>query len=228
MRAVPALPGPGRQCLELTRKDLRLELRAGEAFLVTAPFGAVALLLVPMAIGTDTPMLRQVGPGLYWVVVLLFGVLVTVRQSAVDTPAQLAVLRLCGVPAAARIAARALANTVLLLGFEAVLLPVAIALYNPDLAGWPWLLPAFGLVAVGIGLLGALASALAHGLAGRTTLAPLLVVPVALPLLLAATQIQEAARFGASPWPWLLLLLTADLTAVFAVAVLAPHLEEVA
>lgn len=217
---------PARQCLELAAKDLRLEARAGEALFVTVPFGAVALLLVPMAVGTDTPLLRQLGPGMYWVVVLLFGVLVTVRQSAVDTPAQLALLRLAGVPASVRVAGRALANAGVLLAFEAALAPVAFALYDVDLAGWAWWLPLFPLVAVGLGTLGALADALAQGLPGRTMLGPLLVTPLAVPLLLAATQVPAAARYGRAPWPWLVLALTVDLAAVLAVVLTARHIEE--
>lgn len=57
MLSAPAVT-PLTQCLALARKDLRLERRAGEALLVTAPFGATALLLAPLAVGTDTPLLR--------------------------------------------------------------------------------------------------------------------------------------------------------------------------
>ncbi|OZM76432.1 ABC transporter permease [Pseudonocardia sp. MH-G8] len=131
------MPAPLTQCLERARKDLRLERRAGEALLVTAPFGAVALLLAPLAVGVDTPLLRELGPALYWLVVLLFGVLVTLRASAVDGPAQLALLRLAGVGPRVRLAGRALANGVLLLGFRLLLAPVAVLLYDPDLSGWP-------------------------------------------------------------------------------------------
>jgi heme exporter protein B len=224
--ATTTTPGSIRQCVELARKDLRLELRAGEALLVTAPFGAVALLLVPLAVGSDVPLLRQVGPGLYWVVVLLFGVLVTLRQSAVDGSAQLAVLRLCGVHPGVRLAGRAVANAVLLLAFEVVLAPIAVLLYDPDLSGWPWLLPVFPLVAAGLAVLGTLSNALTEGLAGRTALGPLLVVPVALPLLLGASQTLEAARYGREPWSWLLLILTVDLVAAVATGFVARHLEE--
>ncbi|OLT41768.1 ABC transporter permease [Saccharomonospora sp. CUA-673] len=222
----PTVPGALQQGVELARKDLRLELRAGEALLVTAPFGALALLLVPLAVGSDVPLLRQVGPGLYWVVVVLFGVLVTLRQSAVDNPAQQAMLRLCGVHPGVRLAGRAAANAVLLLAFEVLLAPVAVLLYDPELSGWPWLLAVFPLVAVGLAVLGTLASALAHGLAGRTTLGALLVVPVALPLLVGATQTLDAARYGRAPWSWLLLMLTVDLAMAVAVGLTARHLEE--
>ncbi|MGH3949405.1 MAG: heme exporter protein CcmB [Pseudonocardiaceae bacterium] len=222
----PSAPGTLRQCAEVARKDLRLELRAGEALLVTAPFGAVALMFVPLSVGADAPLLRQVGPGVYWLVVLLFGVLVTLRQSAADGPDQLAVLRLCGVHPAVRLAGRTAANTLLLLVFQVMLAPVAVALYDPDLAGWPWLVPILPLLAAGLAVLGALANALTHGLAGRTALGPLLVAPVALPLLLGATQTLERARYGLEPWPWLLLMLTVDLASAVVVGLVARHLEE--
>lgn len=54
-------PAPLQQALELARTDPRLEARAGEA-LVTAPFGVVVLLLVPLAVGTDVPMCVRSGP----------------------------------------------------------------------------------------------------------------------------------------------------------------------
>ena len=221
-------PGPLAQALEIARKDLLLEVRAGEALLVTAPFGAVALLLVPLAVGTDVPMLRSVGSGMYWVVVLLFGVLVTLRQSAVDAPPQAALLRLAGIHPAVALAGRAAANAVLLLAFELAVLPVAVIVYDPPLGGWPWLLPVLPLVAAGLAVLGTLAGALAQGLAGRTAVGPLLVVPLAVPLLLSATQVVEATGYGANPWRWLALMALVDVVVALAVLLSARSLEEVA
>lgn len=221
-------PGPLRQTLLFAARDLRIEARTREVVLVTVPFGALALLVVPMGVGTATPLLRQIGPGVYWAVVLLFGTMITMRRSALAPPAVRALLRLSGPPPVVRLAGRALADAVLLLGFAVALLPVAVALYDPAPAGWPWLLLALPLVTIGLGVLGALAGALADGAAGRTLLGPLLLVPLALPLLLGATQIGEAARYGRPPGPWLLLVVTAVLIAVLLAAVTAPHLEEVA
>ena len=217
---------PPIQLSELVRKDLRLEIRAGEALLVTLPFGAVALMMVPLAVGADIPLLRQIGAGLYWVVVLLFGVLVTLRQSAVEGPPQRALLQLCGIDPVVRVLGRVLANTALLLALELVLAPVAVALYNPDLSGWPWLLPVLPLVAIGLAALGTLAGDLADNLTERMSVGPLLVLPLALPLLLGATQVLQGARYGRSPWPWLLLVFTVDLVVLAAAMLTARPLEE--
>lgn len=225
MNAAAAV-SPLNQALVLARKDLRLERRSGEAFLVTAPFGAVALMLVPLAVGPDTPLLQRLGPALFWVVVLLFGVLVTMRGSVIDGPAQRAVLTLCGVGPRVRLAGRAIGNAVLLLGFQAVIAPVAVVLYAPEPTGWLWLLPMVPLVAVGLGTLGALADQVSEGLAGRTVLGPLLVSPIAVPLLLGATGVLEAGRYGRAPWPWLVLVLTVVLAAALLATWCARHLED--
>lgn len=219
-------PSPRVQLAELVRKDLRLEARAGEALLVVLPFAAVALMLVPLAVGADVPLLRQVGPGLYWVVVLVFGVLVTLRQSAVDGPAQRALLQLCGVDPVVRVLGGVVAGAALLLAVEVLLVPVAVALYDPDLSGWAWLVPVLPLVALGLAALGAVANGLSEGLAERLSIGPLLVVPLALPLLLAATQLLAGAGYGRSPWPWLLLVVTVDFVAVAAATLSARALEE--
>ena len=81
-------------------------------------------------------------------------------------------------------------------------------------------------MAVGLGTLGALVDALTDGLAARTAIGPLLAVRLAVPLLLAAAQVPDAARYGRPPWPWLLLALTTDLAVVLAAVVTARHLQE--
>lgn len=212
--------------LRITRKNLLLERRAGEALLVTAPFGAVALWITPVAVGTDTPLLRALGPGMYWLVILLFGILVTLRQSAIDLPPQAGLLVLAGVPGPVRLLAGALASALLLLVFELILAPVAVALYDPPLDGWPWLLAMLPAVAAGLALLGGIAEALLQPLGMRMTLGPLLSVPLALPLLLGATQTLEAATVGRSPLPWFLLVLIVDLVLILAALFVGRVLEE--
>jgi heme exporter protein B len=231
-RAVPP-PSPDAvagslagMAVEVTRKDLRVEWRSVEALWLAVPFGAVALLLVPLAVGTDTPLLRRLGPGLYWVVVLLFGTLVTLRHSATDGPAQRDLLALLGVDPAARFLGHAAASGLFLVAFQG-LVPVMVVLYDPTLpaAAWGWFAVLVPLVAAGLAALGALAAGLAASLATRATLAPLLVVPLALPLLLGATQALEGAGAGRSPLPWLVLVVTVDVVVVMAGLLSAPTLE---
>jgi heme exporter protein B len=214
------------QVFVLARKGLVIEYRVGEALLVIAPFGAVALFIIPLAIGVDVPLLRQVGPNMYWIIVLLFGVLTALRKSSVEGPAQTAMLRLAGVPILARLLGDALASTVLLVGFELLLIPVAVVLYDPQPTGWMWLVPVLAAVAFGLALLGALSHVLLDSVGVRMTLGALVSVPLAIPLLLGATQTFEAARAGASPLPWLALIVLVDLVILLCVVFAARMFEE--
>lgn len=213
------------QAVEIARKDLRTEMRTGEVLMVTIPFGAAALLLVPLAVGTDTPLLRQIGPGIYWVIVLLFGVLVALRRSGVDEGPRDDLLVLLGVDPAARFAGRAAATTLLLIGFETILGPVALALYDLQLEGWPWLIALAPLVAVGLAMLGTLAASIATSIAS-SALVPLLVTPLAIPILLAATQSMEGLRTGRTILGWILLLVAMDLLLAVAGVLSARPLQE--
>lgn len=210
------MTGWWRPGLLIAGRDLVIDRRTGEALLVTAPFGAVALWLTPMAVGTDLPLLRQVGPGMFWVVVLLFGSLVALRNSTLETPAQAGMMTLAGVPAAVRMLGMVAASFVLLVVFELVLLPVAVALFDPPWKSVGWMFVMVPVVAAGLALLGTVAHGLLHSGAQRLTLGPLLTVPLSVPLLLGATQTSEAVALGRSPVPWLLLALVVDLVLVLA------------
>lgn len=216
-----------QQAKEIARKDLLVEGRAGEALYITIPFGAVALMLIPLAIGTDRPLLAQVGPGMFLSVALLFGMLVAFRQTAADTPPQQELLTLLGTDPAAKFVGRAVTSTLLLLVFEIVLVPVTILLYNPGrIPGWPWLLLVLVLLASGLALVGTLAGSVTAGLRTRNTLTPLLVAPLSMPLLLASAQVVEALRKEASILLWITLLATMNLAVAVIGVVTARPLEE--
>jgi heme exporter protein B len=216
-----------QQAVEIARKDLIVEGRAGEALYITIPFGAVALMLIPLAIGTDRPLLTQVGPGMFLAVALLFGMLVAFRQTAADTPPQRELLTLLGTDPAAKFVGRAATSTLLLLAFEIVLVPVTILLYNPGrVPGWPWLIPVLLLLASGLALVGTLAGSVTAGLRTRNTLTPLLVAPLSMPLLMASSQVVDSLRREESILLWITLLATMNLAVAVIGVVTARPLEE--
>jgi heme exporter protein B len=216
------------QALAVARKDLRTELRSREVVTVILPFGAVALLLIPLAIGTDLPLLERIGTGMYWVIVLLFGVLVSIRRSAHEEPAQADLLMLLGSDPAAVFTGRALATGVLLLAFEVLLAPVALALYDPEIRGWPWLLLLLPLVTAGLAVLGTLAAAVGNSDSASPALVPLLVIPLAIPVLLGATQVVERLVMDQSIIVWVLSLVVMDLALAVAGVLTARPLQEAA
>lgn len=216
-----------RQAFEIARKDLKVEGRAGEVFAITVPFGAVALLLIPMAIGTEKAMLARIGPGMFFAVTLLFGMLVAFRQSATDEPEMRELLTLLGIDPAATFTGRSAASALLLLVFELILAPLDIVLYNPDpVRGWGWLLVIGLLAAIGLALVGTLAGGVTAGVRTRSTLAPLLVAPLSVPLLVASSQVVEALRINRSILIWIALLVAMDLGLAIVGVITARPLEE--
>jgi heme exporter protein B len=216
------------QVREVAAKDLRREARTGEVAWVTIPFGALALLLIPLAVGTDIPTLRKLGPGLFWVVVLLFGVLVAVRRSAGEDRALRDTYALLGLDPAAKFVGHVASSGLFLLGFQAVVGLVAVVLYDSGVTGWPWLFLVFPLAATGLALLGTLTGSIAASLKGGNALVPLLVAPLAVPLLLAATQAWEGLRLGHTIVGWILLMVAVDLTLSVVGVLSARALEEAA
>lgn len=215
-----------RHLAALVRSQLRDELRAGETLYVIVPFAIVALLTIPMAIGIDTPLLAQIGPGVYWSVVLLFGVIVTQRASAAAPPAVRDMLRLSGVDPAVRFAATAIATFLLLLAFEVAAGLATLLLYDSTVQDAGWFAMILPLTAAGLAMIGTIAGAITSGLEVRSSLAPLIVVPIAIPILLGAAQATEGLRLGAGILRWLLLLGSVDVILAMAGVLTARPLEE--
>jgi heme exporter protein B len=212
--------------LAVARRDLARERRSGEVVWVTLPFGAIALLLIPLAVGTDVPMLQRIGPGLFWVVVMLFGVLISIRQANGETGAQRDQLALSGVDPAAVFTGRAVASFLLLLVFEGVLAAVTFVLYDVSIGSW-WLAPvSIVLVAAGLSTLGTLASGIVATGRAAAALVPLLVAPLSIPLLIGATQASEALRYGRSSLTWVLMMIVSTLVLAIAGVLSARPLQE--
>ena len=116
------------QVTAVVERDLLRERRRGDVLWITIPFGAMALLLVPLAVGTDAVLLQRIGPGMFWVVVMLFGVLVSVGRASVETQSQRDMVSLLGLDPAAGYVGRSMSAAALLLVFEIVVGAVAVVL----------------------------------------------------------------------------------------------------
>jgi heme exporter protein B len=215
-----------RQVTAIAGRDLLRERRRGDVLWITVPFGAIALLLVPLAIGTDAALLRDIGPGMYWVIVMLFGVLVAVGRASSETLPQQDASSLLGLDPAAGFVGRAAAATLLLLVFEIVLGAIAVGLYDIAIVGVPWLILTVLIVALGLALLGTLTGSIVNSTSAGTALVPLLVAPLSVPLLLGATQAYEGLRFGHSIVSWVLLMVAVVLVVAIIGVLTARPLQE--
>lgn len=218
-----------RQAGVLLRHELVLERRAGETWSIILPYGLAALVTVPLAIGTDLPLISRLGPTMFWVVVLLFGMQIAFRHSSPDRGPTRDLVLMAGVDPAARFAGRSIANGILLAGIMATLGIATVVLYTPaPINGWPTLVLIGTLFAAGLSQVATIAGELTAGLGARATLAPLLVAPLSLPLLVGATQATNSLYRAGSILPWLLMLALIDLILAVAGVLTARPLEEAA
>lgn len=204
----------GRHIDALLRADLRAEWRAGEVLWTTVPFAAAGLMVVALGVGAEAPLLRRIGVGLYWAVVVVLGSLIPLRRTVADTPARRNLLRLLGVDPVVSFISRTASTAVLIAVLEVVLAPVVIVLYDLRLQAILASVVVGAAVAVGLGALGTLGTDLTNGPAAHTSLVPLIITPLAVPLVLAAVQIDQGAAYDTSPLGWLLIAVTVAVVAV--------------
>jgi heme exporter protein B len=207
-------------------RDLLRERRQGDMLWVTIPFGAIALLLIPLAIGTDAVLLREIGPGMYWVIVMLFGVLVAVSRASRETLPQQDASALLGLDPAAGFVGRTISSAIFLLIFEAVVGIVAVGLYDISIIGFGWLVVTMLIVAMGLALLGTMTASIVNSSSAGTALVPLLVAPLSVPLLLGATQTYDGLQGGYSILSWVLLMVAVVLVVSIIGVLTARPLQE--
>ena len=218
-----------RQVRAITSYELLIERRSGETWSIITPFAAAALMTIPLAIGINLPLISSIGWPIFWSIALLFGMQVAWRHVSGERNAMRDVITLLGVDPAARFTGRAIASGTLLSGFMLVMGVLTVFLYTPDeLNRWPWLIVVGLLFAAGLAQLATLASDLTIGLGARSSLAPLLVAPLALPLLIGAAQATDSLLRSAGILPWLLTLVLANLLLAIVGVLTARPLQEAA
>ncbi|WP_370325947.1 heme exporter protein CcmB [Euzebya sp.] len=210
----------------LVRAEVKAERRAGQAVWMTVPFAAASMIVVAMAVGADTPLLRRIGPGVYWAVVMILGAMVTARTSIAAHPAHRDLLRLLGIDALTGYLARTATTGLMLTVLQVIMAPIAVVLYDIDLIAVPETVLVGAVGAVGLAALGTLASDLADHHRVGSTFVPLVTTPLAVPLVLAAVQMREAATYGGSTAPWLFLATAMASLSLLCGSVAAGLLEE--
>jgi heme exporter protein B len=192
--------------LALVARELRLSLRHGADTLAVLLFFLLAASLFPLAIDPGSAILGHIAPGIVWVCALLAAVLPLDRLFGADfEDGSLDRLLLCGLPPSAVAGAKALVHW-LTTGLPLLLAagPLA-AMLHMEAVAQPALLTGLLPGTLDLSLLGTMAAAVVLGAGRGGVLLPLLVLPLATPVLIFGTGAASAAT-GLSPQPDLLLL----------------------
>jgi heme exporter protein B len=215
------MPEVVRRAWAVFWKDLVVERRAKEGANALGFFAVLLLFLFYLALGPDRERIEAALAGLFWLAFLLAGVLGLGRSFALERENDcLDALVLAPGDKGGLYLGKVAGTTALMLGMEVVFIVATGLLYNLDLwAAIPRLLVVAFFGTVGFAAVGTLFAAMTAQLRAREVLLPVFLLPLVVPVLLAAVRLTEATLAG-EPWSgaaaWWQLLLGFDV--VFVVA----------
>ena len=194
-------------------KDLAAEWRSREVISAMLVFALLVIFIFNFALQLDVQARAAVTSGVLWVTFIFAGTLGLNRSMAVEKDRGcLDGLLLAPVDRSAIYFGKMLANLVFILATAVIVLPVYSLLYNTNLFNGGLALVIL-LGAEGYAAVGTLLASMAVQARTRDILLPILLFPVALPLLVAAVQASSGFLSGAA-WgdlmPWINQLLVYD------------------
>lgn len=186
--------------LALIDRDLRMAYRFGADTLASLLFFILCGSLFPLALGPSPDLLRHMGPGIVWVCALLASLLPLDRLFGSELEdGSLDLLMLTGLPPYAVALAKMIAHwltTGLPLLIAAIPLGIMLGVKGTEL---PLLLLGLMLGTMCLSLLGGMAASVVLGARRGGVLLPLLVLPLATPVLIFGAASSYAGQLGASP-----------------------------
>ena len=203
-----------RSLFTIVWKDLLAEWRSREALSAMLVFSLLVIFIFNFALELDAVARSSVTSGVLWVTFIFAGTLGLNRSWSVEKDRGcLDGLLLAPVDRTAIYFGKTLANLVFMLLVAAVVLPVYSVLYNTNLFH-PGLLLTIVLGSVGYVAVGTLLASMAVQARTRDILLPILLFPVAIPVLVAAVKASGGFLDGlafADVRPWLNLLIAYDI-----------------
>lgn len=202
-----------RAMLAVVWKDLAAELRSRDLLSAMLVFSLLVILVFNFALELDTATRASVTSGVLWVTFAFAGTLGLNRSLAIEKDRGcLDGLLLAPVDRSAIYFGKVIGNLIFMFIVELIVLPVYSVLYNTNLFN-PGLLLVIVLGSIGYTAVGTLLSTMAVHTRTRDVLLPILLFPVAIPVLIAAVRASggflQAIDFSEIS-PWLNLLITYD------------------
>lgn len=166
-------------------RDLRLALRGGSDALTLVLFFVMIGVIVPFAIGPDREVLARLAPGLVWIATLLGMLLGLDRLFRDDDDSGLLLIyRHAAIPLEAVIAAKLIAHWLLSALPLILASPLLAILLAMDADVWWRTVQSLLLGSPALAAFGALGAAVTVGLRRGGLLAPVLIVPLCVPVLI--------------------------------------------
>jgi heme exporter protein CcmB len=192
--------------LAIAGRDLRREARARDHAAAALALALLMLLTFAFTFDVVGERVRPAAPGILWVTLIFTGTFVAGRGFAGELErGTLEGLILAPIDRGAIYLGKLLSTLLVMLGVEAVVLPIYGVLFNVAALS-PAVLVVVAAGSVGFASLATLFAALAVNLRAREVLLPVLLLPFAAPLVIAgvrATDLALGGRPAGADLPWL-------------------------
>jgi heme exporter protein B len=204
-----------RRALVVAWKDLLVERRSKETLNALIFFALLLLFVFQFALGPDRERLAGVLPGVLWLGFILSGLLALGRTFLVEREHDCweGLLLAPGDKSAVYLGKLA-GNLALMAVVETLVLGLFVVFFDIDLArAFPGLVVVVALGTLGLAAVGTLFAAMTAHVRAREVLFPVLLLPVQVPVLLAAVKATEALLAGeplGAVAHWVKLLAAAD------------------
>lgn len=185
--------------LAIIWKDIVLEMRSRETVASLFVLGLLVLVIFNFAVDVDASNVARMAPGVLWIAIVFSATLALGRAFAIEREnGCMAALLLAPIDRGLLFLAKLIVNFVVLAVFEALLLPFFVLLFDvaPGLA----LLKLVAVLAAGtagLAAVGTLFALAALGTRARELMLPLLILPLQIPLLIAAVKATDMVLAGA-------------------------------
>lgn len=220
-----------RRVRAIARKDLTTEMRAKAGFNGVASLAVTILVLLGLALGPDAQALRNAAVGAVWLAALFSGVLAFNRSFQVELESgALEPLLLYPGSRWTIFAGKLLGNMIFVSLMVAIVVLAGVVLFGVSIpGGWLMLLGVMALGVIGLVVLGTFYASMASRSRAREVLLPLLLFPMLVPVLLAATAASKAllgADLMHDAGAWIRLLIAYDIVFLTATFIAFEHVIE--
>jgi heme exporter protein B len=186
-----------RSVLWLAAKDLNIEWRTRDSVVIILVFGLLVVLIFSFAFEMEGAQATTLAPGVLWAAVAFSSTLGLSRSFTVERDrGSIEGLLLLPVDRSAIFLAKMLVNLLYMGIAQVVLLPALVVLLNVPIPDLGRLLLVVVLGSVGFAGVGTLFSAIAIHSRAREVMLPVLLLPVAAPLLLACVKMTAGVLAG--------------------------------
>lgn len=202
-------------------KDLISELRSRETISSMVFFALIVILVFSFSFSMDQQAARELISGIMWVAFAFTGIIGLGKSFTAELQNDcLESLQSSPAPKGAIYLGKLVSNLLFMLSVEVILFPLFVIFFNLDVVEeLPLLLLIFLLATWGLATVGTLFSAMTVQIRAREVMLPILLLPLAVPVMIAAVEATRGALSGA-PFPvyrqWVHLLGVFDV--VFTVA----------